>query len=434
MLRHALSLTLLLTACDSLKNPATTGATPGREVQASADASSSAEPWQAGALREGPVSFSLAVYGQDGDPAALKAAATKAVEAHSSSVKVDLEFPAIETFAPPAPDMLAFIGVGLSPEEVKAVQGAKAVAVLRVSVSDPSEAETAMNEANALVAEIATASDGLPWDEETRQLFARDEWAKRVEFGPDKAGERWRHFTTHNYRDGELIRQVTLGLGKFGLPEIANEGVAAHEGETMGALINLVAETMVDGAVVGEGGTLPISTPDGKTVTVHLGVGTKQEGDAPGRLLVLRYPGTGSLQQRQVKLLESIYGPMEGKIMDAEAEDAELLAASAKAKQELAKLEKHFAGGVPDLEHLSVKAPFSTDDGGIEWMWVEVTQWNGAKMKGILQNAPRAIAGLQRGATVEVEVDALFDYIHSRGDGSSAGGTTNDILERRHGG
>lgn len=81
-----------------------------------------------------------------------------------------------------------------------------------------------------------------------------------------------------------------------------------------------------------------------------------------------------------------------------------------------------------------MKAPFETDDDGVEWMWVEVTQWNGAKMKGILQNAPRAISGLQRGATVEVEVASLFDYLHDRADGSSAGGTTNDILERRRGG
>lgn len=123
MFRHALSLTLLLTGCDSFKDPATTGATPGREVQASADPSSSAEPRQAGALRQGPVAFRVAVYGQGKDSAGLKAAATKAVEAHSSDVLVELEFPAIDTFAPPSPDTLAFLGVGLSPAEVKAVQG-----------------------------------------------------------------------------------------------------------------------------------------------------------------------------------------------------------------------------------------------------------------------------------------------------------------------
>lgn len=376
----------------------------------------------------------VAVYGQGSDPDGLKSAATKAVEARAAGVKVELEFPAIDTFAPPDPDTLAYLGAGLSPEESKAVQGAKVVAVLKVSVTDPSQAETAMRELNALAGKIAEDSNGLPWDEDTRQLFSRSEWATRAEFGPDKSGERWRHFTVHNYRDGELVRQVTLGLGKFGLPEIANEGVAGHEGETMGAMLNLVAEAMVDGAVVGEGGTLPITTPDGKTVDVHLGVGTRQEGDAPGRLVVLRYPGTGSLQQRHVALLEKIYGPMKGEIIEAEAEDAELLAASNKAKLDLSKLEPRFVDGVPDLEHLSVKAPFDTDDGGVEWMWVEVTQWNGSKMKGILQNAPRAIAGLKRGATVEVEVASLFDYLHNRADGSSAGGTTNDILQRRQGG
>lgn len=434
MFRHVLLLTLLLAACDSVKSSAPPAGAPGREVEPLADSSSAAEPWPAGALRQGPVTLQVAVYGQGQDPDGLKTAATKAIEAHSAALKVAFDFPAIETFAPPDPDMLGFLGVGLSPEESKAVQGAKAVAVLKVSVTDPSKAEATMRELNALVGEIAESSDGLPWDEDTRQLFSRSDWAKRAEFGPDKSGERWRHFTVHNYRDGELIRQVTLGMGKFGLPEIANEGIAAHEGETMGALLNLVAEAMVDGAVVGEGGTLPITTPDGKTVNVHLGVGTRQEGDAPGRLVVLRYPGMGSLQQRHVALLEKVYGPMKGEIIDAEVDDAELLAASNKAKQDLAKLEQHFADGVPDLEHLSVKAPFETDDGGVEWMWVEVTQWNDSKMKGILQNEPRAIVDLKRGATVEVEVESLFDYLHGRADGSSAGGTTNDILQRRHGG
>jgi len=425
---------LLIAGCDLLgasDEPAGAVGASAKEVEALLDPSTMAEPWERGALRRGPVVTQVAVYGQGDDPSTLESVARRIVKSHSSALKIELEFPAMDTYAPPEPQMLEFVGVGLSSEQVRAVQEAKAVAVLTVSSDDASLAETAMAEAYALASDIAGKSNGLLWDESTRQLFSPEAWTERMAAGPSTKGERWRHFTVHNYRDGELIRQVSLGLGKFGVPELVNEGVTGYDGGAMGQLLNLVAEAMIDGAEVGDGGSLPVTTSDGRTVEIRLGVGTRQEGDAPGRLAVILFPGQGSLQQRQAALLDDVLGKRDGEILDAAADDAELLAASAKAKKELAGLKTHFAAGIPELEALSVKAPFDTDDGSVEWMWVEVTAWKGDTMKGILQNDPRAIADLRRGATVEVKVDALFDYLHRRADGSTAGGTTNDILQRR---
>ena len=34
----------------------------------------------------------------------------------------------------------------------------------------------------------------------------------------------------------------------------------------------------------------------------------------------------------------------------------------------------------------------ATDDGGREWMWVEVLKWSGGEIEGVLQNQPDRIA------------------------------------------
>jgi len=436
VLRRALPLVLLL-GCDFLQpEPKSTEPTPAKKVEAPAPVVDDTAVWPAGPVREGPVAFVFAVYGLgDGN---LEKVAKAEVASHAATLPkllgdgatgekgrgVALEFPAMDTFAPPDPETLSFSGEGLTPEQVQAVQGSKNVAVLTFVTEDPADAETLNREALTMIEEIAEKSGGLPWDEVTRQLFSLEAWKTRIEFGPEVPDERWRHFTVHNYRDGALIRAVTLGLGKFGLPELAADEIAA----------NAVAAAMSAGEAVGPGGVLPVRIDEKTMVEVPLGVGTPEEGDAPGRLAVLRFPGTGSLQERQAALLTKAFGAPDDTITETDPNDAELAAASAQAKKDLAALKEHFADGVPDMEMLSVKAPFTTDDQGTEWMWVEVTSWDGDTMTGILQNQPRAVAALKVGAKVEVKVDAVFDYIHREADGTVGGGKTNDILERRYGG
>jgi uncharacterized protein YegJ (DUF2314 family) len=111
--------------------------------------------------------------------------------------------------------------------------------------------------------------------------------------------------------------------------------------------------------------------------------------------------------------------------------DAELLAASTAAKEELAALKPRFENGTPPMEVLVVKAPFRTRGGGHEWMWVEVTAWNGNKVLGILQNDPSNVPGLEVGAEVEVLEDSILDYVHKRADGTRVGNATEAILMRR---
>ena len=84
-----------------------------------------------------------------------------------------------------------------------------------------------------------------------------------------------------------------------------------------------------------------------------------------------------------------------------------------------------------ELNHLMVKAPFRTDDGGNEWMWLDVVRWKGKTIEGILQNDPAAVSGLAAGARVTVDEDSVFDYIVRRADGTTEGNTTAELTERR---
>ena len=77
-----------------------------------------------------------------------------------------------------------------------------------------------------------------------------------------------------------------------------------------------------------------------------------------------------------------------------------------------------------------VKKPFETANGN-EWMWIEVTQWEGEQMTGVLQNDPYEIPDLKAGAVVIFSESEVFDYILYKPDGTTEGNETGKILESR---
>ncbi len=451
-MRFALLLTsLALLGCDTFDRASSRAGSepePARALEPSATAEATpaeAEAWPEGPLQQGPVTFAMAVYALpqgkgDVETAARAVLAERADtlpllrEAERSGTRSGawIDVPAMDTFAPPSERELGYFGVGVSEADGRALQDAPKVVVVNVQAATPKDAAALVTAAQSAVGEIAERTGGLPWDELTRQVFGRDAWAARTKAAPVATLDALtQHFTMHMYRDGEYLRIVTLGLGKLGLPELAVAGVTQGDRERMGRLVNATAVAMLAEGAAGPGGTLRVvgndGTKDTKT-TIGLAVNTRQEGDAPGRLATILFPGAGGLQTRQAALLATVFGQPEDELLMADRDDAALQTASKVAKAQLAKLRGHFSGGVPDMETLMVKAPFDTDDGGTEWMWVEVTQWSGDTIRGTLQNRPYAIAKLEEGDRVEVSQASVFDYIHRRADGTEVGGTTNDLL------
>ena len=108
----------------------------------------------------------------------------------------------------------------------------------------------------------------------------------------------------------------------------------------------------------------------------------------------------------------------------------ELLEASKAANAKLPALREAFRRGLQPGEYIQVKAPFATPDGGNEWMWVEVTSWDGDVISGLLRNEPANIPGLHAGQMVKVSQSKVFDYIRRDANGHEDGNETGKILQR----
>jgi uncharacterized protein YegJ (DUF2314 family) len=161
----------------------------------------------------------------------------------------------------------------------------------------------------------------------------------------------------------------------------------------------------------------------------YLKNGHQQDGDAHNRLIEItaqRYTGP-DIHAKQDRMVSCTFGAESDKVKHIEHND-QLLDASRKARLKLPELKEAFGKGLPPGEHIDLKAPFETSSGH-EWMWVEVTSWNGQKITGLLENEPADVADLHAGQVVKVKEEDVFDYIRYYVDGRKQGNTTGDIIK-----
>jgi uncharacterized protein YegJ (DUF2314 family) len=348
-----------------------------------------------------------------------------------------------EEMPPPSLEELAYFGQGLSPEQSKeAATRQHGVALLLVD--DPARVSTNIARQSALVLALAKRLDGYIWDEDTRQLFTPEAFEARASAGAPSVLD---HVSMHAYRNGELVRIVTLGMSKFGLPDVESNHVAAADSRSTGMLMNVLCALLIQGDRPAGDGSMELAlgavrdpklqaAPDvidgaARRARVFVRRTRGQEGDASETLLELFF-GEGDdryIHERRQATLAAFFGATDG-IVSVE-HDAEILAASARAKERLAALKPTFERGLEAGEHLAVKAPFPMDDGGDEWMWVEVVRWQGTTIDGILMNDPEQVSGLVSGSKVIVKQADVFDYIFTHADGSAEGNETGEILQRK---
>ncbi|MDJ0787173.1 MAG: DUF2314 domain-containing protein [Myxococcota bacterium] len=418
------------------------------------------EPAPRGDLRDAHVVLQFAVYLLEPTEKDLSARAEALRAARFAflkpSVKLseDMELPAlvvstppIAEYAPPDRELLGYFGKGLSDEQKLAASKSERVVVLTFA-AERATATRVHAAAMALAAELATELGGLVWDDATRLLHSVDDWKQRAVFAPDAPVDVRYHVTMHAYRDGELIRIITLGMEKFGLPDVAVNDVPAGSSRSMGNLVNLVCQTLVEGGTFAKEGRLPVdivalrnpamresqaespgSGATGKAELVLRWI-EPDEGDPENRILELAFKGPAS-QVAQEAVLSQVYGG-DDEIVYVDHDDRELQAASERARKRLLSFRPKVSGGYGVGERLLVKGPFATPDGGAEWMWVEVVRWEGDRLEGILDNDPFNVPGLKAGARVHVQVDDVFDYLFYHQDGRVEGNETAAIIQRMH--
>jgi uncharacterized protein YegJ (DUF2314 family)/DNA-directed RNA polymerase subunit H (RpoH/RPB5) len=422
------------------------------------------EVFPAGAPLKGPVSFVYAIYyakapaaeplaalkasvAQQGAGANLALVTQLAQEPAAAQLVATLDDTIQKSYPPPDLKMIQYFGRGLSSAQAEELQLAQLALVFEFRVP-ASPTYASLRAADRLLFRVAEQTGGFIWDEETREIFTAPEWRKRpVEGWKGDVPNVPQHTVIHAYQGDKLLREITLGMAKFGLPDLVVNDVAHSQNNQAGNLINLLAQALVEGAAVGKNGALtldlksirnaqlPFLAENAKAVAqLSLYKGQAEDGDPNNRLMEIgfdAYPGPDRYA-RQTALFASLFG-FTDTLQMVKHTDA-ILAASNAAKAKLPALRQRFNGGLRPGEYILVKAPFAIPDGGREWMWVEVTQWGEKEIVGLLNSEPAQIPTLHSGQVVKVKVAEVFDYLLYDGKGGEEGNESGKLMARQRSG
>ena len=353
------------------------------------------------------------------------------------------------SYVPPDLASLEYFGRGLTEEQARGLQRTETSLILDFAHSKE-HVWSGMRSALDLTYKLARETDGLIWDEMTREVFTPVVWRERRMTSwdgpfPDVA----KHTVIHAYQNDAGVRSITLGMAKFGMPDVVIEDSSWSSNRNIGHIINLFAQSIAEGAVIEREGEFDLNFRSIKTRGVReaqittlkknatsialltLKQGTPEEGDPENRLVEITFDrGVGpDIHARREHILGTAFGA-DDSITDAK-HDEELIAASNRARKKLPGLRVTFNRGLKPGEYIQLKAPFTTPSGGQEWMWVEVTGWKGDRISGLLQNEPMRIPDLHVGQAVEISEREVFDYIETRADGTQHGNETGRLIESR---
>lgn len=421
-------------------------------------------PIPAGPLLVGPIRFEFAIY-YPALPAKQPIAQLKErIRVGAGVLKLVTSMPdkpptgailvatlnttAQKNYRPPDLQMVQRFGRGLTRDQAESLQRAEQALILEFA-HPASMSASALRTALQLAEQVARDTNGLLWDEETREIFTPDEWHKRrLDSWSGDTPDVLQHTVIHAYKSDKLVRAITLGMTKFGLPDIVVSDFSWSSNRPVGNLINLFAQAMVEGEVIKMAGTYDLNIRSLRNTNVRqtqlatlkpnaaaiaklsLVKGTWEDGDPRNRLVEIRfdrYPGPDHYA-RQEAMLSALFGSEDS--IQRVKHTNELLEASKAASVKLPALREAFKRGLAPGEYIQVKAPFATLDGGNEWMWVEVTSWEGDAITGLLKNEPASIPSLHGGQMVKVSQGKVFDYIRHSADGRDEGNETGKILRR----
>jgi len=277
----------------------------------------------------------------------------------------------------------------------------------------PEAALEGAHAADQLVLALAQELDGIIWDSAQYLLIPRAVWERRV-VGSWKGGvpQVREHINIHVREAGDLLRACSRGMDKFGLPDLVVDQFPKSVSDAVGSLLNRVAQALVEGRrPVADGAFLV--TDGARGTKVWLAETARQDNDPENRLVAIRVQGKGTPPENLMQALTELLGAKDA----ATAVDPDG-AAREKARARLPEIAARFRAGLAVGERILVKAPFAAPDGRREWMWLEVTRWDGDAIDGLLQNKPVLVTGLNAGARVRARQPEIADWAHVHADGT----------------
>lgn len=350
-----------------------------------------------------------------------------------------------ETYPVPGSSYLAYFGRGLTSQQTEQIQSSNKALMVDIAVPVQSAFES-NKKLNNWMFELASKYDATIWDSETRELFSANAWkVKRMDSWSEFLPVIKDNIVIHSYEDNGSTRAITLGMAKFGLPDVVVNDFAWSYSDNIGRLVNLTTQLLAENQKIADQKlNIDISklkeshykealldslyeNAKGQAV-IGIGKAKWEEGDPYNELIELVFDDAEgeTLSEKHESFLTSVFGRYDPLLQVKHNE--EILAASKRAKAHLNQLRTSFNAGLEPGEYIQVKAPFLTTDGGNEWMWVEVVKWGNQTIEGLLRNEPYNVPELNRGSKVTVNQSDVFDYIHTFPDGTSKGDETGDLI------
>jgi uncharacterized protein YegJ (DUF2314 family) len=356
---------------------------------------------------------------------------------------------------------LAFYGAGEMPEiprqylegtdaDAQRAVGARSGIVVAAAL-DGDKGLKRLRAFEALVLQMVKKHSGAVWDEAMHAVLTTEAWeALRVASWEGDLCDAATHIRIRQYAASpERFRAITYGMSMMGLPDLVIDDVPPPHSDHAALLIEAAAQTMVEGAELTATGQLEIdlaaikhtaaknglleeATKPGRLV-IKLKVAKKEAGDPDGRLYAFdfsAFPGATPGEQLG-SALATLFGPVSDEPVMRAGDDKELAEVTKRVQAKVPDLAARARKGLGLGEVLLVKAPFDTDDGSVEWMWIDVTTWDKGTVRGHLANRPTKIKGLMSGAKVEVPDSKVADYLWKKADGTSEGGESIKILNDR---
>lgn len=344
-------------------------------------------------------------------------------------------------FPPMDLEYLKYTSQGLTEKEMTDLQVSKYALVFDFACNKD-QLTTSLKNANDYIFSLIKNKKAVVFDSETRETFSKAFW-KEKRLISDKSINLADHITIHFYQKDEFCRAITLGMLKFGLPDIVIENLSCKSGSELASFINLIAQTLFEKQVLEKDGELNLNINTiknealktillsdlyentEKQADIKLIEGSLEEGDPENRLIEVAF-SSDNPQIEHNEVISKIFGSVDE--VTLLKHDEKLEAASDRAKAKIPELRKLFLAGLPLNTHLLIKFPFDSQDGQREWMWVEITKWKGDNIDGLLQNDPRFVMTLKAGQKVSKNINDMFDYILYKPDGSQEGNETGKII------
>lgn len=361
-------------------------------------------------------------------------------------------------FAVPDADFIASYGVDVDrPEALSASEEV----VLAWFAAPPGDAAAVRQAARVALTHAAASAHGWVEDLDTQRVYGSAAWAALDEDGPL---EDW-FVVEGTDADEGAARLVTRGLRRFAEAELVMQDIAEADAPDAARVLNAVAAAL-------HGRTEPAGQveldADGVRGTAVLSEILPLDGDPDAPLLAVRFSGQLDADQPSPARAEDpppvADAPLEATAASSPGSSGSPSSAATAAGAPAAtwsaaspptasptaparpvsaspppttadaaraamraRFDGHvraaFQAGLPPGGKLAVCVPFPNPDGSREFLWIEVTAWQGDTLSGTVVSTPTRTRAVTRGQRTDTTAAAVFDYLLRNPDGSREGNT-----------